>query len=163
MSDSFYRFRYTPTNYFELLNNYIKPRYNSKVPKNRKQVKRILHRFREMGWKNEFLKYKFRYLSDEHVKGLPVDYFVFEIAMYWLRRVEDQTHAEIAFRSVGLNKNVAKYIHRIVTPLKNTFYTDYQLLEIGVEHLLGLNSPMFGPSTHEVIQEILKTGKIPQE
>jgi hypothetical protein len=156
--DKMFLFRYTPTKYFELLNEYLKPKYhdyNTPLPKNRKRVNRILQRFREMGWKDKFLEYKFRRLSDDLVEGLPIEYFIFEMVMFWFKRLEDDTHAETAFRSVGLNSKVAKFIHGIVTPLKNTSYTDYQLLEIGIEHLLGCNSPIFGPSTHQVIREIL--------
>ena len=157
LDTNFYRIRFLPTRYFEVLNKCIKPRYNTVVPKNRKYVNRILKRFEEMGWKKRFLKYKFRYLSDEHIQGLPIDFFIFKMVNFWFTRLEDNSHMEVAFRSVGLNEKVAKYLYRIYKPLKNTCYTHNQLLDMGVEHLLGCNSPLFGSSTHEVIQEILET------
>jgi hypothetical protein len=124
-----------------------------KVPssKRTKYVTPLLERFKSVGWKNSVLNDRFSNLSDKvyskyNHNGYRDEEVIQGYALVWLSKVEIDTSIETTFKRLGLNAKVAKYIAWILTPLKNTSYTDKQLIEIGIEYLLHPYQPITAPN-----------------
>ncbi len=129
-------------------------RGGGKVPssKRTKYVTPLLQRFKSAGWKDSVLKSTLSNLSDKMISKHNYDGFRDEeviqgFATSWLQKVGIDASIETTFRRLGLHAKTAKYIAWILTPLKNTSYTDEQLIEIGIEYLLYPYQPIASPTT----------------
>jgi hypothetical protein len=120
--------------------------------KRTKYVLPLLQRFKSLGWKDSVLNTRFSSLSDKMISKHNYDGFRDEeviqgFASLWLNRVGIDASIETTFRRMGLNAKTARSIAWILTPLKNTSYTDEQLIEIGIEYLLYPYQPIASPTT----------------
>jgi hypothetical protein len=134
-----------------------------KIPssKRAKYVTPLLDRFKSLGWKNSVLNERFSNLSDKVYSKYNYDGFRDEeviqgYATVWVSKVGIDASIETTFKKLGLHAKVAKYIAWILTPLKNTSYTDQQLIEIGIEYLLYPYKPTTSPTTtHPYYPELI--------
>lgn len=118
-----------------------------------KYVIPLLQRFKEVGWREDFILKEFAKLSDRMLSRCNTyDYFTHDeliqaFAYIWYERHEFVKSIRNTYELMGLTKKVAKYLQDIFLPLYNTCYTDNQLIDMGVEYLLNPYVPITSETT----------------
>jgi hypothetical protein len=121
--------------------------------------KRLLQKFREIGWKQSILQKRFKnlregmmymdYREEELIRG-----FVY----IWFEEIGFDTTIEKTLKTMGVEEEVAKKIEIVIAPLYNTCYTDTQLIQIAIQSMLGYFKPLTDANiTHFYNPEILNT------
>jgi hypothetical protein len=118
-----------------------------------KYVLPLLKRFKEAGWREDFLHKEFIKLSDRMLSRCNTyDYYTHDeliqaFAYVWYERHEFVKSIRKTYELMGLSRKSAKYLQHIFLPLYNTCYTDNQLIDMGVEYLLNPYIPMTSETT----------------
>jgi hypothetical protein len=121
--------------------------------------KRLLQKFREIGWKQSILQKRFKnlregmmdmeYREEELIRG-----FVY----LWLEEIGFDLTIEKTLKNMGVEEAVTKKIEFILKPLYNTSYTNAQLIQIAIQIMLGYFKPLTELSTtHFYNPEIINT------
>jgi hypothetical protein len=122
--------------------------------------RRILEKFKEIGWEESVLQTKFKNLTDEMLDD--TKYSDSEIILgfveLWINDIGFDTTIEKTLQSMGLSVSASNKAEHAISPLYNTCYTNSQLIELAIEYLLGYDDPISDiNSTHYYKPEIVDT------
>lgn len=90
----------------------------------------------DKGWRPEYLYEKFKDLKDYEIDNETFEYLAEEYAKTWLSLTEEAL-SKTDLYDIGLSDEVSSILYYVLEPLLNTYYTNEQLLECGLEYLFG--------------------------
>ena len=115
----------------------------SAVKTPRTSSKDLVDEFTKYGWRASFVKgKKIHRLDDETLEGHHEREIVLGLARVWIEQTDPTASPTDRLAAIGLRRNVAQRLTDIITPLMDTSYTDEQVLEIGIEYLVGKYAPL---------------------
>jgi hypothetical protein len=110
------------------------------------QTQHVLGVFQKVGWNRSFLTRHFANLEDDLLEGWQTNVFAEQYAKYLVRKMAHESPSlSDVFRKMGLHARIANHLERICSPLSGSSYTYIQVLDIGVEFLLGKYQPLTPP------------------
>lgn len=120
---------------------------SEKQSKEKKYTTKIINRCIELGWSKNFLKEKFHTLNDSMLEQWPTDLFIKDYMNHFIQETETDNSIFNNLKKIGLRIKVAKHLTNLFSPLDNTCYTDKQLINKALLHLLGYDAPLTTETT----------------
>lgn len=105
--------------------------------KNKDYTTTIKNKCISLGWKKSFIERKLRYVYDELIDDYNENDCILGFSSIWLEQKRYTNSISKTYISIGIHKNIADTIETIVQPLQNSCYTNKQLLDLGIEYLIG--------------------------
>jgi hypothetical protein len=127
------------------------------------QAQQVLGAFQKVGWNRSFLSRYFAHLDDDMLEGWQTHVFVEEYAKYLVRKSLESRNLLEVFRNMGLHTRIAKHLERICSPLLEDSYTFHQVLDVGIEWLLGKYRPLTPPNVPYFLEANQTSVWIPYE
>jgi hypothetical protein len=101
----------------------------------RRSVRRVSEKFIELGWDEDFIEKKFRRLRDEHLECHQVSATIYYFAYIWIYNTKSTDIYDI-LRNIGMTDAKAREIKQMLEPLRNSVFTDRQLILMKLKVLL---------------------------
>lgn len=101
----------------------------------------IKQTFLKNGWDQEYVSRTFANLTDSILAKYTTQQFIVAWAHSMIAALKDVTNLQACLQTIGLRPDVAAYLMKIIGPLVNTSYTNHQLLDVAIEHLLKEKHP----------------------
>jgi len=110
--------------------------------------------FEVLGWNRSFLERTFYHLKDTIIADWSNRLFIEE----WAKHViQEHDTLQQSLEKIGVRHKVAQYLDKICSRLINSSYSNKQLLDIAIEHLVGRYTPLGSPTaTHYRHRTILR-------
>lgn len=105
-------------------------------------TKDVIGKFKELGWTENFLRKRFVHLNDKLLDQWTINQFIEEYTNHIIDTPDIDDSIFKNLKKIGLSSQVARHLNHIFSPIKDTCYTNSQLINIAVEYLLGRNKPM---------------------
>jgi len=102
---------------------------------------RFLNRLIELGWRQDYIQTTFPNMNDKLIQGWPENLLVETIFKEIINQQGFQDSLEKSFFNIGLQKEIGNYLSNILYPLLESSYTNEQILDAGIEYLLGNCTP----------------------
>ena len=110
--------------------------------KKKEKAKQTIDRFIELGWSKKFLKEKFHALNDSILEQWPIELFIKEYIKHFVKEIDIDDSIFNNLKKIGLKTKVAEHLTTLLNPLKDTCFTDTQLVNKAVENLLGYSEQL---------------------
>lgn len=110
----------------------------------RKLVREICKRYKELGWREDFIDEFFKEYTDWHFKMEDTEHYVEEYIEYFYsqaRKQNNRTFNQLLYR-MGFAQNVIEQLWSLLEPLHRTEYSDDQLVELAIEYIFGRIDPI---------------------
>lgn len=104
----------------------------------------IQQQFIDYGWRKEFIHKHLCNLNHECITDYNINDIIIGFSLAWYKRYhnnEDNPSITSLFYTIGLKKTISQKLDYILQPLYNSCYTTSQLLELGIEYILGKYTP----------------------
>ncbi len=124
------------------------------------RAKTVLTSLAQKGWNKTHLKTAFHNLDDTLLTGWPEDLFQ---ESYMKETTPVLNSLQASFLAAGVNPTRVRDVLCVLGPLNNTRYTNKQLLDVGIEYLLGRYKPIAPPSAAHFLQPDTLNTWIPLE
>lgn len=122
------------------------------------ETKLLLNRLIELGWTSEYIQKTFKNMNDKLIQGWTENLLIEHIFKQIIQQTGFQNSLEESFMRIGLEEKIAILLADILNPLLESSYTYEQVLEVGIEYLLGVYNPITSPDTQFLIKpEIVNT------
>ena len=108
-------------------------------------VNKIKQTFVLFGWVPQYIEQTFALMTDTHIESYTAEQFISEWAHYMISSMTDVNDIQKGLRQLGLRSDVVVYLMTVLTPLQNASYTNDQLLDVAIEHLLKETHPRIQP------------------
>lgn len=102
----------------------------------------LLNKLIDLGWRPDYIKKTFKNMNDNLIQGWPENLLIEHIFKQIIQQSGFQKSLEESFINIGLQENVAHLLSDILNPLLESSYTYEQILEIGIDYLLGVYNPI---------------------
>jgi hypothetical protein len=131
----------------------------SKIVKKQKvETNLLLNRLIELGWNPNYIKKTFKNMNDNLIQGWPENLLIEHIFKQIIQQTGFQNSLEDSFIGIGLEEDVAKLLADVLNPLLDSSYSYEQVLEVGIDYLLGVYNPITSPTTSFLIKpQIINT------
>ena len=114
----------------------------------------LLKDFEVLGWNRRFIENTFYNLKDTIIAEWPNRLFIEEWAKH---TIEEQNTIQESFQRIGVHQKVAQHLEQICSRLTHSSYTNKQILDIGIEYLVGTYAPLTSPTTtHYTHKRVLR-------
>jgi hypothetical protein len=108
----------------------------------------FLYKLQELGWREDFIASNFSYMHDELISNWPDSLLIALIFSNIIRnRVAAHHTIKESLFIIGLRNSISSKLFVILQPLEDSSYTKEQLLNIGIEFILGKYEPITPPNT----------------
>jgi hypothetical protein len=108
----------------------------------RDRVNQSISRLQSIGFRKPVLETRLKYLTDKHIDDFSINDVIIGLTNSWLKHNGDINET---LENLGLNKSVKEELGAVLKPLQDTYYSDYQLFNIGIDYLLDKYKPVRGP------------------
>ena len=140
-------------------------RGGGKVPSSKRSsiVNPLLKRFKSIGWRDSVLKERFSNLSDSMIPRDEYEFYYDDdiingFTNIWYNRRGFDTSIKKTLKNMGLSAPIARHLNTLYSTLRNTSYTDEQLIGLAIQHQMGRFKPITPPNTvHYYRSDVLNT------
>jgi hypothetical protein len=104
----------------------------------------IRQQFIDYGWRKKFINENLHNLNDEFITDYSTKDIIIGFSLAWYKRfTNDNVYSSITslFYTIGLKKTISQKLEYILQPLHNSCYTNRQIIELGIEYILGKYTP----------------------
>lgn len=122
------------------------------ISKRRKRVNELILMLENLGWNSIFLNNVFKRLDDTLLNEYPLNLFIIDYFKAHIYRIKFITSLHDALTLLGLNTKIINVLIPLLEPLRNSSYTDKQILETCIFYLLGHYKPLTPVTTKYLIQ-----------
>jgi hypothetical protein len=127
--------------------------YSIKSTKKATQTsEQFLNELINLGWRQEYLEKTFKNMNDSLIKNWPSNLLIKSIFTHIIQQQGYLGTIKDSLVGIGLREDVATELEEILNPLLDSSYTHSQLLEKGIEYILGEYTPLTPPNTTHCIQ-----------
>lgn len=116
----------------------------------------IRQKFIQLGWKKSWIYKRLKNITDDILNDYNENSIVIQFSLVWFNKSKCiySNNLTTIFLSIGLNKQLALQLQSILQPLQNTCYTNSQLVETGIEYILGKFKPIYSISQSYLFETI---------
>jgi hypothetical protein len=108
----------------------------------RTDTDRFLNKLIALGWRPEYIQTTFQNMNDKLIQGWPENLLIESIFKEIINQQGFQDSLDASFINIGLQEEIANQLSNILYPLLESSYTNEQILDAGIEYLLGNYAPI---------------------
>ena len=133
---------------------------SGKIPtrQTRQRIHTIVNNIRDAGFTRATVD-RYSLLTDKMLGDFNEKSFAVEIIKNYARRFPYKDNISTTLRQFGLTSVKASHVQTIFEPMQGDSYTNAQIIDLAIEYLFGLSSPLLGDKTtiHYYNPEIVDT------
>jgi hypothetical protein len=132
---------------------------STKMSSNQPFSNSIKDKFVKYGWRKGYIYTHLKHLRDELIEDYNENEIITGFSFAWYNSntitfttttmptptsstTQNPKNISSVFYSIGLKNSISKHLETVLEPLCNTCYTDIQLIEIGIEYIVGKYKPI---------------------
>lgn len=134
----------------------------SRQTKSRTDIIKMMNHLIRMGWRSDYVAHIFGSRNDTMIQGWPNDSIFIE--HFFKEEIQRQGYIlslRTSLLRLGLREDVAVRLESILSPLLGSCYTDTQVMDVGIEYLLGQYDPISDPTATHYIEPLSISTWIP--
>lgn len=122
------------------------------------KTKQLLNKLINLGWRPEYVQKTFQNMNDKLIQNWSDNLLIESIFKHIIQQSGYHGSIKKSFMIIGLYEDVADKLEYILIPLLDSSYSYTQILDKGIEYLLGKYAPIAPPNaTHYIKLDKINT------